>query len=139
MKRMDCSWGRIIAALLVSFLLMSHSHGQVPDNLVAEGIPAIPEELRVEAAPYLESRVAAFAGWHPTRREMLITTRFADSAQLHHVKMPGGARKQITFFSEPVGGGAFRPRTGDYILFSQDVGGGEFHQYYKLDPASAKV
>ena len=47
-------------------------------------------------------RPAGFADWHPTQREMLITTRFADTAQVHHVKMPGGARTQLTFFNEPV-------------------------------------
>ncbi|HYE30590.1 MAG TPA: S9 family peptidase [Methylomirabilota bacterium] len=136
MKR-GVSFSHWIVATLLSFIM--HSQAQVPDNLVVEGVPPIPQELRTQAAPYLESRVAGFAGWHPTRREMLITTRFAESAQLHYVRMPGGARKQITFFSEPVSGGTFRPKTGDYILFAQDVGGGEFYQYYRLDPASAKV
>jgi putative transcriptional regulator len=51
---------------------------------------------------YLEFRGAAFHGWHPQRREMLIGTRFGDTTQLHLVKMPGGDRRQITFGTEPV-------------------------------------
>src|SRR5688572_11236385 len=80
--------------------------GQVPDNLVVEGIPPIPPALQTNVGRYLEFRAASFNGWHPTKREMLITTRFADATQLHYVKMPGGDRKQLTFFSEPVAGGA---------------------------------
>ncbi len=56
---------------------------------------------------------------------MLISTRFGNTAQLHLVKMPGGARRQLTFFPEPVGGGSFRPKTGEFIVFEQDNGGGE--------------
>jgi len=38
-----------------------------------------------------------FADWNPLRREMLISTRFGDTPQLHLVKSPGGARQQLTF------------------------------------------
>ena len=86
---------------------------QTPDNLVVEGVPPIPQELKEEASRYLEFRAAAFQGWHPTRREMLITTRFADSMQLHLVKMPGGARRQLTFLPEPVASGSFQPKAGN--------------------------
>ena len=112
---------------------------QVPDNLVAEGVPPIPPELRAEAGPYLEFRAAAMQGWHPVRREMLITTRFADTAQLHLVKMPGGARRQLTFGAEPIAGGSFRPKTGEFIVFAQDSGGGEFYQLHRYDLADGKT
>jgi dipeptidyl aminopeptidase/acylaminoacyl peptidase len=112
---------------------------QVPENLVVEGVPAIPEELKVDASRYLEFRNAAFQDWHPTRRELLITTRFADSSQLHLVGMPGGARRQLTFLSEPVSGGSFRPKTGEMVVFSQDKGGGEFYQLYGYDPDDGRI
>lgn len=95
---------------------------RVPDNLVTEGLPAIPLELRAGAGRYLEFRAAAFNGWHPRKREMLITTRFADSPQLHLVKMPGGARKQLAFLPEPVARGAFQPKRGECIVYTQDIG-----------------
>src|SRR6185436_12754540 len=107
------------------------SFAQVPDNLVVEGVPTFPAELKTEAARYTEFRAAAFQSWHPLRREMLITTRFADSAQLHRVKAPGAARKQLTFLPEPVAGGRFQPKSGECIVFSQDTGGGEFFQLYR--------
>ena len=54
---------------------------------------------------------------------MLITTRFADTAQVHLVRMPGGARRQMTFFPDRVAGASFPPGNGDFFLFSKDVGG----------------
>jgi len=105
----------------------------VPDNLVVEGIPAIPAALKEDAGRYLEFRGAAFQGWHPQRREMLITTRFADTTQLHLVKMPGGARRQLTFLAEPVRGGGYRPKTGECLVFAQDTGGTEMFQLYRHD------
>jgi len=105
----------------------------VPENLTAENLPAITDELRRDVGRYLEFRSAAFQSWHPQRREMLITTRFADSMQLHLVKMPGGARRQMTFLPEPVSGGSFQPKSGGCIVFAQDNGGGEFYQLYRLD------
>jgi dipeptidyl aminopeptidase/acylaminoacyl peptidase len=88
---------------------------------------------------YLEFRAAAFESWHPQKRELLIATRFADTPQLHYVKTPGGARRQVTFFAEPVAGGAIQPKEGKYIVFSQDRGGNEFYQLYRFDLDDARV
>ena len=125
-------------SLLMCLATLSAS-AQVPDNLVVEGVPAITPELRKDAARYLEFRAAAFQSWHPIRRELLITTRFADTPQLHRVSTPGGARKQVTFGAEPVGSAKFRPKAGDYIVYSQDSGGGEFYQLYRHDVHDGKT
>ncbi|HEX9937678.1 MAG TPA: prolyl oligopeptidase family serine peptidase [Longimicrobium sp.] len=109
------------------------------ENLVVEGIPPIPATLAAEVRRYTESRGATLADWHPVRREMLISTRFANTAQLHQVRMPMGARTQVTFFDEPIGGASWEPRTGRYFLFSRDVGGNEFAQLYRFDVASGAV
>ena len=103
---------KAIVPVLAAGLMVTNLLAQVPDNLVVEGVPAFPAELRADAARYLEFRAASFNSWHPTRREMLITTRFADSMQLHLVKSPGAARRQLTFLPEPVGGGRFQPKSG---------------------------
>src|SRR5262245_54777276 len=87
------------------------------ENLVVDGIPAIPASLVDEVRRYTESRPANFADWHPSRREMLISTRFGNTAQVHQVKMPGGARTQLTFFNEPVSGATFEPVQGKYFVF----------------------
>lgn len=127
-----------LSSIALLFLALSVP-AQVPENLVVEGVPAIPAELRRDVARYLEFRAATFQGWHPIRREMLITTRFADTPQLHLVKTPGGARKQLTFGTEPVGAARFRPKAGDFVVYSQDAGGGEFYQLYRLDLADGRT
>ena len=62
---------------------------QPADNLVASGLPEIPAEIADAAGRYTEFRTANLAAWHPTRREMLITTRFGDSPQVHEVRCFG--------------------------------------------------
>src|SRR5438128_1783468 len=70
------------------------------DALVANDLPAIPKALAERSAAYGEARAAAFLDWHPTKREILISTRFADVPQVHRVAFPGGDRRQLTFYSE---------------------------------------
>lgn len=104
-----------------------------PEGIVAEGVPKIPLMLVDAAGRYSENRSAFVTDWHPQRREMLISTRFGNTYQTHLVKMPGGARQQLTFFPEPVYGGRFQPTAGDYMIFQKDVGGGEWYQLYRYD------
>lgn len=108
-------------------------------NLVAEGIPPIPRSLADEVRRYTESRAASLADWHPTRREILVSTRFGNTAQVHRVAVPGGARTQLTFFDEPVTAASFEPRDGRYFVFPRDVGGNEFAQLYRYDLADGRV
>ncbi|HKD45285.1 MAG TPA: hypothetical protein VKD24_06470, partial [Candidatus Angelobacter sp.] len=67
------------------------------DNLVLENLPPIPAAIADKAAQYSEVRTAVIEDWDPVRKEILIVTRFADVPQVHAVKMPGGARTQLTF------------------------------------------
>ena len=67
---------------------------------------------------------------------MVIGTRFGNTYQAHLVRMPGGARQQLTFFTEPVYGASFHPKGGDYLIFQKDVGGGEWFQYFRYDPGT---
>jgi len=101
-----------------------------PAALVADGLPAIPDSVVTETRPYMEFRTAGFAGWNPVDRSMLITTRFANTAQLHSVAGPMMDRTQISFEAEPVGG-HWSPK-GDVLVVRKDVGGGEFFQLYTL-------
>jgi dipeptidyl aminopeptidase/acylaminoacyl peptidase len=106
------------------------------ENLVVDGIPPIPASLAATAGRYAQNRSAFPADWHPQRRELLIGTRFGNTYQIHRVMVPGGARQQLTFFPEPVYGGSYHPNGGDYILFSKDVGGGEWYQLFRYDLAT---
>ena len=125
--------------LLAPALLLSHAFAEVPPNLVTEGIPPLSAEVIGAAARYVEFRAASLQTWHPQRREMVITTRFATTPQLHLVRHPGGARRQITFSPEPIGGASFRPGSGDSLVYSQDSGGGEFYQLYRFDFAEGRT
>ena len=101
-----------------------------PAALEADGIPAIPLSLVETTRPYMEFRTAGFVDWDPVTRSMLISTRFASVAQLHTVKGPGMARRQISFEPEPLGG-TYLPGDGTLIV-SKDKGGNEFYQLYTL-------
>jgi dipeptidyl aminopeptidase/acylaminoacyl peptidase len=102
-------------------------------------VPPISVSLAEEVGRYTDFRSASFWSWHPTRREMLIGTRFGNTTQAHLVKMPGGARTQMTFFPDRVSGARFDPKTGDSFTFSKDTGGGEFFQIYSYDFADGAV
>ncbi len=109
------------------------------DNLVADGIPDIPAEIAEAVGRYTEFRSAGLAGWHPVKREMLISTRFGDTPQVHEVRMPGGARRQLTFFPDRVGGASWPRRSAEYIVFTKDRGGDEFGQIFRLDVATGAI
>jgi dipeptidyl aminopeptidase/acylaminoacyl peptidase len=134
---------RILAAMVVAatpIAAVAQDRVITPnENLVVDGIPALPASIADEVGPYTEFRSAALASWHPVRREVLVLTRFGDVPQVHLVKVPGGARRQLTFFPERVQGASYQPTTGDYFVFSKDVGGNEFNQIYRYDLDSAKV
>jgi dipeptidyl aminopeptidase/acylaminoacyl peptidase len=136
MKRVS----QLAVVLLLGALAFAQSNEVAPnENLVAEGIPKIPGSLAESVGRYSEFRSAFFVGWHPTRREMLIETRFADTYQVHQVKFPGGARTQLTFFPDRIAGARYQPGGGDSFIFGKDVGGGEFYQIYRYDLASGDI
>lgn len=120
----------------VSKLAAQQAAIEPAENLVVDGVPKVPVEVAEQVRRYTESRTATFVDWHPTRREMLISTRFGNTPQLHYLKMPGGARTQITFFNEPIGSATFEPNDGKYFVFGKDVGGNEFTQLYRFDLAN---
>jgi dipeptidyl aminopeptidase/acylaminoacyl peptidase len=105
------------------------------DNLVLENIPPIPRQTAEDTARYGDFRSALLFDWHPTRREILIGTRFGDTVQVHAVTMPGGARRQLTFFPDRVASAQYLPNGHEFVL-QKDAGGGEWFQLYRYDLAS---
>jgi dipeptidyl aminopeptidase/acylaminoacyl peptidase len=106
-------------------------------DLAMEGIPEIPPGLQQRMRRYQFARGASFAGWTPDGR-ITISTRFGNTSQLHVVDQPMGARRQLTFFDEPIYGGDWSPtgaRKG--VVFVRDAGGDENYQLEYLDPAVA--
>jgi dipeptidyl aminopeptidase/acylaminoacyl peptidase len=109
------------------------------DSLVIDGIPPIPRELADAGGRYTEFRSASVLGWHPTRRELLISTRFGDTPQVHELRFPGGARRQLTFFPDRVADASWPRLSADYIVFAKDRGGDEFSQLYRMDVATGSI
>ena len=125
---------RLPAALVLVALPPAPAQVLAPgDNLVTDGVPPVPAALAEQVKRYTESRSATLLDWHPTRREMLVSTRFGQTAQVHRVKMPGGARFQLTFFPEKVSGARYRPAGGESFVFGRDVGGNERYQTFRFD------
>jgi dipeptidyl aminopeptidase/acylaminoacyl peptidase len=110
-----------------------------PESIAADGVPKIPATLVETAGRYGAYRSASLADWNPVKREMLIATRFGDTPQLHLVSAPGGERHQLTFFPDAVTNARFHPNGGDYIVFSKDIGGGEWYQLHRYDLKSGDV
>ena len=101
-------------------------------NLVMQDVPEIPQKIVADLNRYQNVRSAPFRGFTQAGDEMFIATRFGNVSQLHRVSMPGGARSQITFFQEPIGGVSRRPGS-DNIGFSMDAGGSEYSQLFVLN------
>lgn len=136
---------RAVAFIVVIFLAASFAFAQQPatitpnDALMVDGIPPIQASIAERANAYTNFRSGNFLDWHPVKHEMLISTRFADVLQVHHVSMPGGARTQLTFFPDRILSATYQPHKGDYFIFRKDIGGGEWFQYYRFDVANGAV
>ncbi len=106
----------------------------LPANMVLENVPPIPVALRTLLDRYAFYRQAGCYSWHPTKRELLIGTTFADTSQIHHLTQPMGARTQFTFARERSTDASYQPTQGNYFIFSRDAGGNENYQKYLFSP-----
>ena len=134
------SAGLLLILLFAGFVAAQDSRTVAPpEPIVEDGVPPVSAALADAAGRYSETRSAFPTDWHPQRRELLIGTRFGNTFQAHLVKMPGGARQQLTFSSDPVYGGRFQPTAGEYMVFQRDIGGGEWYQLYRYDLATGDI
>lgn len=106
-------------------------------NRITENVPAIDPALIEQLNRYQNTRGAGVEGW-TSDGCLLISTRFAETAQAHRVCQPLGMREQLTFYPEPVSGVTVSPakawRKG--FVFGKDKGGDEFSQLYWFDDAT---
>ncbi len=128
----------IIFLLLTPVLLAAANKRQV-GNLILEDMPEIPSRIVERMNQYQNVRSAGFVDWDPSGEGMLIATRFAETTQLHYVARPDGARRQLTFFPEPVSYATFCPDpTRQLYLLVKDTGGNEFYQIHAADRRSGR-
>jgi dipeptidyl aminopeptidase/acylaminoacyl peptidase len=128
----------ILVATVASAAVSVHRSEANNGNLIMEDIPAIPESIVNDLNRFQNVRSASFRDWAENGQGIYISTRFADVDQIHRVDMAGGARKQITFFKEPVGSVSRQPG-GRNLIFTRDTGGSEFAQIFMLDPADGST
>lgn len=124
-----------IFILFCIFTVVSYSQSDSnrveKNNLVLENIPEIPTSIKDSLSRYQNGRSASFAGWIPNGSGIFIHTRFGDTQQIHQVSSPGAARKQVTFFSDPVSSVAVCPNaTETSFLFTMDSNGAENYQIF---------
>ena len=124
----------LIFLLLIIFNTTNAQDRREVGNMVLENIPEIPAEVKSRIQQYQNTRSASFVDWMPNNEGILLSTRFGNTAQLHTINEPGGARSQISFFEEPVSNGTFCPsKEFKGFLFTKDSGGDEFSQIYWYD------
>ena len=104
---------------------------EVPASIVVDGVPAVPADVFAELRRYQNTRAARLLGWMDSG--VLVSTRFGDTTQLHHVAKPLGMRAQITFFDEPVSAAGVNPGARDGFVYLRDTGGSEFYQLFFFD------
>lgn len=106
-------------------------------NRTTENVPSIDPALIEQLNRYQNTRGASVEGW-TNDGCLLISTRFAETAQVHRACQPLGMREQLTFYPEPISGVTASPakawRKG--FVFAKDKGGDEFSQLYWFDEAT---
>lgn len=106
---------------------------------ITEDLPeAIPAELAEQLRRYQNTRKATLVGWASDGKSLLVATRFGSTQQIHRVRMPGGAREQLTFYDEPISEAVSDPKRAGFI-FGKDVGGSEFWQLYRFDDTTRNI
>jgi dipeptidyl aminopeptidase/acylaminoacyl peptidase len=110
-----------------------------PAAITTQSVPVVPPELAERLRQYQNTRSAAFRGWSPDGKGILIGTRFADTVQLHRLYEPGGRREQITFFSEPADGNFIPEAKDGAFVVLMGRGGSENDQVYFFDRETGHV
>src|SRR6266436_2450768 len=114
-----------LALVLALILVVASSVGAQdaavapPENIVAAGVPAIPAALAETAGRYKDNRAAFAPSWHPQRRELLISTRFANTYQTHLSKCPAVPDSNSRFSRNPFMGARFTLRAVTTSFFKR--------------------
>ena len=107
--------------------------------LVLENVPETPADVAERMRQFQNVRSASLIDFAADGNGLLVSTRFGETAQLHHVAEPGGARTQLTFYDEPLRGVLPHPTDPDRMLLSRDVGGSEQFQVWHLDLSTGEA
>lgn len=132
-----------ILVLLPSFALGQEKAVTTPPTIATEGIPPIPQSIADGLARYAQFRQAQMQAWHPTKRQILITTPLGPVPQLHFVDGPGRDRRQLTWYGNGVSHASvapsFDPADGNTLVFQHDAAGSELRSLYRFDVATGET
>lgn len=106
-------------------------------NLVTENVPSASPALKERLQRYENVRGHSFQDW-TGEGGILISTRFGNVNQIHEVRFPLGARRQLTFYNETVSSADVSPAGGAF-LFGKDRGGDEYFQSYHFDLGTGEI
>ncbi len=120
----------LLASAPLSFALAQDTVAP-PAAMVLENVPPVRADLAAQVAKYNEFKPTAYAAWHPTKLEMIVTRRHQNTPQLFRVAKPGAPLELLTDYPEPVRGAQYEPRKGGYYLFNRDSGGNEVFRTYR--------
>ncbi|MBN2134252.1 MAG: prolyl oligopeptidase family serine peptidase [Acidobacteria bacterium] len=105
-----------------------------PDTIITEQMPAIPMKWLQKIGPYMQIGENSFVDWDPRGEGMIISAQAGNTRQLFFLEKPGGNKKQLTNFNDPVTFARFNPNPDKkYFIYSRDEQGKENYQYYKYD------
>ena len=138
---------RLLACAAVLLALPSAVSAQekvvaAPPSITLEGVPPIPQSIADGLARYAQFRQAQMTAWHPTRRQILITTALGDRTQLYAVDGPGRDRRQITWHERgmPIFAAAsYDPADANSLVFQFDPEGNELRSLYKFDATTGEI
>jgi dipeptidyl aminopeptidase/acylaminoacyl peptidase len=110
----------------------------IPEAIIAEGVPPIPDDLDDAVERYRFETTASFEGWFAGRREVLVTVSVGQTRQVFLVEKPGGSQRQLTSMPGAVSWAYPRPHREQFVL-SLDEGGGENEQFFLFDLRSGDL
>jgi dipeptidyl aminopeptidase/acylaminoacyl peptidase/predicted methyltransferase len=102
-----------------------------PTAMVLDGVPPVSASIAARVNKYTEFRPTSFTGWHPTKREMLLSRRHKNTPQIYRLAAPGATAELLTDYPEPVRNASFNPKHGNYFIFGKDSGGNEVFRGFR--------
>ncbi len=114
-----------------------------PASVTTEGIPPIPQSIADGLSKYTQFRQAQLLAWHPTKRQILITTAMGATTQLFSVDGPGRDRHQLTWYDPrgvvPQMPTSFDPVDPNTLVYQYNPEGGELKQLYRYDMTTGEA
>lgn len=102
------------------------------DRFLFDDVATASDAVVAGVDDYLSGRDARALGW-TNRGQLLISTRFGETLQLHLVAGPGGERQQLTFSPDPSIAGAFSPDPAgaEFVYLQDHDGDGRYQIFYR--------